>query len=86
MGGGQSSGHAGVGTGFLTEGLHSLVAGLAAGLTADVIEDEEDVMFLVNVDRQLDLNLCKNQEKKQTNKTRQVWTLTFCLHQRHQRC
>lgn len=45
--------------GFLTECLHSLVAGLAAGLTADVIEDKEDVMFLVDVDRQLQLNLCR---------------------------
>lgn len=46
-------------TGFLTECLHSLVAGLAAGLTTDVIEDKEDVMFLVDVDRQLELNLCR---------------------------
>lgn len=45
--------------GFLTECLHSLVAGLAAGLTADVIEDKEDVMFLVDVDRKLELNLCR---------------------------
>lgn len=61
--GGQRSGHVGVGTGLLTERLHSLAAGLAAGLAADVIEDEEDVMLLVNVDRQLDLDLSKSKEK-----------------------
>lgn len=45
----------------LTQGLYSLsllAAGLAAGLTADMIKGEEDVVFLVHVDRQLNLYLC----------------------------
>lgn len=41
---------------MLTERLHSLSL-LAAGLTADVVKSEEDVMFLMHVDRQLNLNL-----------------------------
>lgn len=38
----------------LTQWLYSLsllAAGLATGLTADVVKGEEDVMFLVHMDR-----------------------------------
>lgn len=48
--------------GGLAEGLHSSVAGLAAGLAADVIKNEEDVMLLMYVDRQLGHGLCKRKK------------------------
>lgn len=44
----------------LTQWLHAvslLAARLAAGLTADVVKGEQDVVSLVHVDRQLDFNL-----------------------------
>lgn len=37
--------------------LSLLAASLAAGLTADVVKGEEDVVFLMHVDRQLNLYL-----------------------------
>lgn len=45
----------------LTERLHSFSL-LAAGLTADVVKSEEDVMFLMHVDRQLNLNLSTEEQ------------------------
>lgn len=44
----------------LTQGLYSfslLAAGLATGLTADVVKSEEDVVFLMYVDWQLNFYL-----------------------------
>lgn len=46
----------------LTQGLYAfslLAAGLAAGLAADMVKGEEDVVFLMHVDRQLNLYLYK---------------------------
>lgn len=59
MGGGLFS-HAGAEMWRPTQRLHAvllLAARLAAGLTADVVKGEEDVVFLVHVDRQLKFNL-----------------------------
>lgn len=44
----------------LTQWLHSLpllATGLAAGLTADMVKGEEDVVFLMHMDWQLNLYL-----------------------------
>lgn len=45
----------------LTKRLHSFSL-LAAELTADVVKSEEDVMFLMHVDRQLNLNLSTEEQ------------------------
>lgn len=55
---------------MLTNGFYSfplLAAGFAAGLTADVVESEEDVMLLMHVDRKFNLNLPKEKQSHSTN-------------------
>lgn len=70
----------------LTKGFHSfplLAAGFAAGLTADVVESEEDVMLLMHVDRKLNFHLPKKKEFTQFSK----YSYTFlCLKARRFLC
>lgn len=50
----------------LTQCLHSLSllgAGFVAELTADVVEGEENVVLLMNMDRQLNFNLHRDKGK-----------------------
>lgn len=60
-----------------------LAARFAAGLTADVVKSEEDVMFLMHVDRKLNLNLPK---EKQCTKFSKHSYAVLCLKERQFLC
>lgn len=64
----------------LTKRLYSfsfLAAGFAAGLTADVVKSEKDVMFLMHVDWKLNLNLPK--EKQCTKLSKHTCDVCVCF-------